>query len=305
MSYLRFRKLLQSDNEGTFWPGYIEIPEDIKPKSEKIQELEIKENSTKNPRIYTGLALLVVVSLFFLNKNSALIFLVVVALIATKEWFDLFEYGVVIPFPLLLYASIAPLLVVYFYGFSNFYVPYFVFPLGVIIYTGTFVSYGIYEKFGSSYLFLIWFGTGLASIGYILSNYGNSVTYLILISVSISDVAAYEIGRRYGKRKLFQKISPNKTYEGFFAGLIFGSMILTVILNRYLLINFGLSLLISALVISFGTIGDLFESRIKRSLEVKDSSSLLPGHGGVLDRVDSQLFSFPMLVLLIHFLDLI
>jgi hypothetical protein len=63
MSYLRFRKLLQSDNEGTFWPGYIEIPEDIKPKSEKIQELEIKENSTKNPRIYTGLALLVVVSL--------------------------------------------------------------------------------------------------------------------------------------------------------------------------------------------------------------------------------------------------
>ena len=305
MSYLRFRKLLQSDNEGTFWPGYIEIPEDIKPKSEKIQELEIKENSTKNPRIYTGLALLVVVSLFFLNKNSALIFLVVVALIATKEWFDLFEYGVVIPFPLLLYASIAPLLVVYFYGFSNFYVPYFVFPLGVIIYTGTFVSYGIYEKFGSSYLFLIWFGTGLASIGYILSNYGNSVTYLILISVSISDVAAYEIGRRYGKRKLFQKISPNKTYEGFFAGLIFGCMILTVILNRYLLINFGLSLLISALVISFGTIGDLFESRIKRSLEVKDSSSLLPGHGGVLDRVDSQLFSFPLLVLLIHFLDLI
>ncbi len=296
---------MQSDNEGTFWPGYIEIPEDIKPKSEKIQELEIKENSTKNPRIYTGLALLVVVSLFFLNKNSALIFLVVVALIATKEWFDLFEYGVVIPFPLLLYASIAPLLVVYFYGFSNFYVPYFVFPLGVIIYTGTFVSYGIYEKFGSSYLFLIWFGTGLASIGYILSNYGNSVTYLILISVSISDVAAYEIGRRYGKRKLFQKISPNKTYEGFFAGLIFGSMILTVILNRYLLINFGLSLLISALVISFGTIGDLFESRIKRSLEVKDSSSLLPGHGGVLDRVDSQLFSFPLLVLLIHFLDLI
>ena len=296
---------MQSDNEGTFWPGYIEIPEDIKPKSEKIQELEIKENSTKNPRIYTGLALLVVVSLFFLNKNSALIFLVVVALIATKEWFDLFEYGVVIPFPLLLYASIAPLLVVYFYGFSNFYVPYFVFPLGVIIYTGTFVSYGIYEKFGSSYLFLIWFGTGLASIGYILSNYGNSITYLILISVSISDVAAYEIGRRYGKRKLFQKISPNKTYEGFFAGLIFGSMILTVILNRYLLINFGLSLLISALVISFGTIGDLFESRIKRSLEVKDSSSLLPGHGGVLDRVDSQLFSFPLLVLLIHFLDLI
>lgn len=305
MNYLRFRKLLQSDNEGTFWPGYIEIPEEIKPKAEKNPEKEVKENLTKNPRIYTGLILFSIVSIFFLNKNAALIFLVLVALMASKEWFDLFEYGIVVPFPLLLYASIAPLLVVYFYGFSNFYVPYFVFPLGVIIYTGTFVSYGIYEKFGSSYLFLIWFGTGIASIGYILSNYGNLITYLILISVSISDIAAYEIGRRYGKRKLFQKISPNKTYEGFFAGLLFGSLILSLILNRYVDISFGLSFLISILVISFGTIGDLFESRIKRSLEVKDSSTLLPGHGGVLDRVDSQLFSFPMLVLLLHFLDLI
>ena len=54
MNYLRFRKLLQSDNEGTFWPGYIEIPEEIKPKAEKNPEIEVKEYLTKNPRIYTG-----------------------------------------------------------------------------------------------------------------------------------------------------------------------------------------------------------------------------------------------------------
>ncbi|MDA3013193.1 MAG: phosphatidate cytidylyltransferase [Actinomycetota bacterium] len=305
MNYLRFKKLLQADNDGTFWPGYIEIPEEVKPKSNIITDKEDNQKIIKNPRIYTGLGLLLVVSLFFLNKNSALILLILVALIATKEWFDLFEFGIVIPFPLLLYASIAPLLVAYFYGFDNFYVPYFVFPLGVVIYTGTFVSYGIYEKFGSSYLFLIWFGTGIGSIGYILSNLENMFTYLVLISVSISDIAAYEFGRRYGKRKLYERISPNKTIEGFLAGLIFGSFILSVVLYNFLSTNFMLAIFLSLIVITFGTLGDLFESRIKRSLDVKDSSTFLPGHGGVLDRIDSQLFSFPALVMLLHFFDLI
>jgi phosphatidate cytidylyltransferase len=65
------------------------------------------------------------------------------------------------------------------------------------------------------------------------------------------------------------------------------------------------TLLISLIFILFGVLGDLFESRIKRSLDVKDSSDFLPGHGGVLDRVDSQILSFPVLVLFIQFLDLI
>ena len=65
------------------------------------------------------------------------------------------------------------------------------------------------------------------------------------------------------------------------------------------------ALLISFIFILFGVLGDLFESRIKRSLDVKDSSDFLPGHGGVLDRIDSQILSFPILVLFIQFLDLI
>jgi phosphatidate cytidylyltransferase len=73
--------------------------------------------------------------------------------------------------------------------------------------------------------------------------------------------------------------------------------------------NFALSTtqsaLLSIIFIIFATLGDLFESKIKRSVEIKDASSLLPGHGGVLDRIDSQLLSFPVLVLFLHFLDLI
>ena len=295
-----------SDNEGTFWPGYIELPEEENLEDSSNFQNDKNENRfTLNPRIYTGLGLLLLVAVLFLNQTSAFILLVLVALISTKEWFDIFDYGIIIPYPLLLYSSLAPLVIAYFYGLDNIHVPLFIFPIGVIVYTGTFVSYGIYEKFGSSYLFLIWFGTGIASIGYVLQNLGPLFTFLALISISLSDIAAYEFGKRYGKRKLSESISPNKTIEGFFAGLLIGSLSMFIVLNNYFELDFIPTLLVSLIFILFGVLGDLFESRIKRTLEVKDSSDFLPGHGGVLDRVDSQILSFPVLVLFIQFLDLI
>ena len=295
-----------SDNEGTFWPGHIELPEEENLEdSSDFQNDKNESRFTLNPRIYTGLGLLLLVAVLFLNQTSAFILLVLVALISTKEWFDIFDYGIIIPYPLLLYSSLAPLVIAYFYGLDNIHVPLFIFPIGVIVYTGTFVSYGIYEKFGSSYLFLIWFGTGIASIGYVLQNLGPLFTFLALISISLSDIAAYEFGKRYGKRKLSESISPNKTIEGFFAGLLIGSLSMFIVLNNYFELDFIPTLLVSLIFILFGVLGDLFESRIKRTLEVKDSSDFLPGHGGVLDRVDSQILSFPVLVLFIQFLDLI
>ena len=106
---------------------------------------------------------------------------------------------------------------------------------------------------------------------------------MALISISVSDIAAYEFGRRYGKRKLYEEISPNKTVEGFFAGLITGSLAMYIVLSNNFEIETIPTLLISLVFILFGVLGDLFESRIKRSLDVKDSSDFLPGHGGVLD----------------------
>ena len=120
MNFLKFNKYLQSDNDGTFWPGYIEIPDDEGLPSEYDTDNEDKGNRfTSNPRVFTGLGLLLVVSLLFLNKTSAFILLILVALISTKEWFDIFDYGVIIPYPLLLYASLAPLVIAYFYGLDD------------------------------------------------------------------------------------------------------------------------------------------------------------------------------------------
>ncbi len=276
MNYLRFKKLFQSDNDGTFWPGYIELP-DENDSSQISKDQENPSFFSSNPRVVTGLALIIIVAAMFINKTSALILLVIVGLLATT----------------------------YFFGLNNFHIPYLIFPIGVIVYTGTFINYGVYDKFVSSFLFLIWFGTGLASIGYFLNNFGPLFTFLLLISISINDVAAYEFGRRYGKKKLSENISPNKTVEGFAAGLFVGSIFVFFVLNYFLTVTLTLKILISILFVLFGTLGDLFESKIKRSIELKDTSTLLPGHGGVLDRIDSQLLSFPILVLFVHFLDLI
>jgi phosphatidate cytidylyltransferase len=105
------------------------------------------------------------------------------------------------------------------------------------------------------------------------------------------DTAGYFVGSRFGYRRIYPRISPNKTLEGTLGVLIAG--VLTGLLGSRLLVSdvslleaFGLSLLLSLL----GQGGDLFESWIKRSFSVKDSGGLLPGHGGILDRMDSLVF---------------
>ena len=115
MNYLRFKKLFQSDNDGTFWPGYIELP-DENDSSQISKDQENPSFFSSNPRVVTGLALIIIVAAMFINKTSALILLVIVGLLATKEWFDMFEYETILPYPLLLYAALAPLFVAYFFG---------------------------------------------------------------------------------------------------------------------------------------------------------------------------------------------
>lgn len=302
MNFSKYRLSFSSEDDGTFWPGVVELPvEDI----QQDKNIENKTIFNSNPRLFTALGLIILLSLFFTNKSSALILLIVAVLIASKEWFDMFEYGIIIPYPFLLFSSIAPMLIVYYYELSLIYISFFILPIGLIIYTGSFISYGIYEKFGSFFIFHTWFSLGITSIVFILKSNILFFTYFAIISISISDTLAYEIGRRYGKRKLIEHISPNKTIEGLIAGLLSG----TIVMFTNLVINTQTTplngLLISFIFICFGVLGDLFVSKIKRTLSVKDSSSLLPGHGGLLDRIDSYLLSFPVLLLFSQFSYLI
>jgi phosphatidate cytidylyltransferase len=294
MNFSKYRFNFSSDDEGTFWPGVIELPVDENTKEDEESSSNL---FTSNPRLFTAIGLLVLLSLFFTNKNSAFLLLIFAVFIASKEWFDMFDYGIVIPYPFLLYSALAPMFIVYYYDISLIYISFFLLPIGVIIYTGSFISYGIYEKFGSLFIFHIWFSLGITSVVFILKNYSLLFTYLSIISISLSDTLAYEVGRRYGKTKLIEHISPNKTVEGLVAGLATGMF--AMILNFYFNTETELltSFIMSLLFVGFGVLGDLFVSKIKRTISIKDSSSLLPGHGGLLDRVDSYLLSFPILLL--------
>ena len=296
MSYSKFKFFFSSDEEGTFWPGVVELPVD-----NEVSSIESDNDENKNQRIITGLILFVILSLFFISKLSAFILFVLVAFIAAKEWFDLFEYSIFIPYPLLLFSALTPLLIVYFYDLSNIFIPYVIFPLGLIIYLGFYSNFSIYEKFGSAMVFHSWFSIGIASIGWLLKSHDLIFVYLSILAIALSDICAYEIGKRFGNRKLAKNISPNKTVEGFLAGLLIG----TIFMGFNIVINLDKSYLSSFLVsivfISFGVIGDLFMSKIKRSIDVKDSGNIFPGHGGLLDRIDSYLISFPFLLIVFQF----
>jgi phosphatidate cytidylyltransferase len=123
-------------------------------------------------------------------------------------------------------------------------------------------------------------------------NNGQNWIILMLGIVFATDTGAYTIGKLFGKHKLIPSISPNKTWEGAFGGYFVGILIgggIIYILNTNLSIS--LILLFSCPVIAM--IGDIIESQIKRKLSVKDISNILPGHGGILDRIDSILFTAP------------
>lgn len=123
----------------------------------------------------------------------------------------------------------------------------------------------------------------------------------VCASLWISDSFAYMVGSKIGKHKMVPKISPNKSWEGFFGGLL-GSVLIWLILWATHLYNMPLWFAILAgLVVSImGVVGDLIESRIKRGVGVKDSGNLIPGHGGMLDRSDSLIFGIITAYLMLH-----
>ncbi len=131
---------------------------------------------------------------------------------------------------------------------------------------------------------------------------------LIFALLWINDSGAYIVGSLTGRHKLYPSISPNKTWEGFIGGTVL-TLIGTFILDRYCAGFFGMTevplwiwMLIGISTCVFGTIGDLIESKIKRYYGVKDSGHWIPGHGGILDRIDSFLVAFPAAFFLLYLL---
>ena len=136
--------------------------------------------------------------------------------------------------------------------------------------------------------------------------YNPKIIISIFILIWTNDTFAYIVGKSIGKRKLFEKVSPKKTIEGFVGGVVFAVLASYIISKYYIEIVESNTFIwiITALIVSiFGTIGDLIESKFKRIAGVKDSGRIMPGHGGILDRLDSVIFATPIIFLFYQILN--
>lgn len=142
----------------------------------------------------------------------------------------------------------------------------------------------------------------LILLPFINGTYQPRLIIFIIVLIWTNDSFAYLVGRKIGKTKLFERVSPKKTVEGFLGGMFF-TIIAGVIIGYYSDVLSWLNWIIIAVIVSvFGTLGDLVESKFKRQANVKDSGKIMPGHGGLLDRLDSLFFLAPFVYLYIHFL---
>lgn len=126
------------------------------------------------------------------------------------------------------------------------------------------------------------------------------ILFGIFIIIWMYDSMAYVFGSWLGKHKICERISPKKSWEGLIGGAVF-AVITSVVISKFFH-ELGITdwIVISLLIVSFGTSGDFFESKLKREAGVKDSGSILPGHGGMLDRFDTVLFAVPVIFVWIY-----
>jgi len=127
----------------------------------------------------------------------------------------------------------------------------------------------------------------------------------VIALVWVNDTFAYLTGSLVGRHKMTPVLSPGKTWEGFAGGVIFTLLGGWIIWRITGMLGAGTWIAISLIVASLGLAGDLFESGLKRTVKVKDTGTLLPGHGGILDRFDSLLFVAPAVVILILLIKLL
>ncbi|WP_264523561.1 phosphatidate cytidylyltransferase [Flavobacterium sp. N502536] len=160
----------------------------------------------------------------------------------------------------------------------------------------------------SKYIYLLGYVTlpflFITKISFGIKDYNPKIIIGLFVLIWTNDTFAYLVGKSMGKHKLFERISPKKTIEGFLGGVVFAAFAGFLISKLYIQPKPDFSTksiliwMIIALIVSvFGTIGDLIESKFKRVAGVKDSGSIMPGHGGVLDRLDSVIFVAPIIFL--------
>ena len=239
-------------------------------------------------RITTGLALLAAVLVIGLIDNFFVMWFIfgAIYLLAFKEALMLF--GIEDESLIFYGAGIWLVAGVYPYGDD-------LFVLAGVAYASA-IAYNK-ELEWKSFLPFLYPTAGMLFVLTMYQEYGVMSLFWLLVVVAMTDVGAYAVGKSIGKTP-FCETSPNKTMEGVVGGIIVAT--LSGMFIGVFVVDFMVSFLISALVSISSIFGDLFESSLKRAADVKDSGDLLPGHGGVLDRIDGYLFAAVVMLVLLR-----
>ena len=260
-------------------------------------------NVTK--RILTGIAYVTLLLFVIMQLISALVLFLIVAILASLELKKIFEKQNLDfhTWPVIIIGITSYLAIIY----SEIK---FILFLEIIIY---FINLLFHTRkttlvlLGGTFFSIIYIFIPLSLVIPIACFENQIYNYKILLGLLIliwsSDSWAFICGKLFGSRKLFERVSPNKTWEGFI-----GSIILTTATGYVISINgFGLSniewMILGILTVISATLGDLFQSMLKRESNIKDSGNILPGHGGVLDRFDSILLCFPVFYLYLYYIN--
>jgi phosphatidate cytidylyltransferase len=249
------------------------------------------------PSILVGLGLLAIIfiSMAFAPFIFAL-FVATAVLIALRELTGAFSArGIAISFPRVAVATTTILASAWFGGLPGLSVSIVVAVIALLFFQ---LLSGIdgFVRNATGNTFVLLYPGFVAGFIFLLARSGEGFNYIttLVILVGVNDTFAYLTGLAFGKHPLAPKISPKKTWEGFFGGLVFTSVASAIAFNILLDQSYLIGALAGVLGVVAATIGDLIESAIKRDLALKDMGTLLPGHGGMLDRLDSALITAPV-----------
>lgn len=247
-------------------------------------------------RLLTGLiGIPLVLSLLYVDGVYLVFFISLVALVGMFELTNVLALPALIRHNLYLFAFLTPLTFYFFPRSEALLFSAFLLTLFLLVMSKSISSSQVWLA-----LFCYLYLPLLLSFAVLLlqKTSGQSLILLVLVATWLTDTVAYFAGSTFGKHKLAPAISPNKTVEGFIASLISVTLLIPFIFKNFFPFKFQftaveLAVLGGVLALA-GAAGDLFESALKRQLKIKDMGSLLPGHGGVLDRIDSLLFTLPV-----------
>lgn len=257
-------------------------------------------NSTLTRAISGAVYIVLLISATFYSSNSFLLFFGILLLIAVSEFCKLVNLKNIVP--MLIAVGLFILC-----NLSNTIKTNDILILLATLLVSVKAIFFLFDKKNkpvdslSKYVYLIGYiilpFVLITKIPFVENSYNPNIILSIFILIWVNDTFAFLVGKTFGKHKLFEKVSPKKTIEGFVGGFIF-SIVAGIILAQFLMLQSYIHWIFIAVLASvFGTLGDLVESKFKRIANVKDSGNIMPGHGGVLDRLDSIIFVAPIVFL--------